>query len=420
VRIAMVSEHASPLAVLGGVDAGGQNVHVAALATALAARGHEVEVYTRRDDRRLPVRVPLAPGVDVVHVQAGPARTLPKDDLLPWMPAFAATLAQAWADPAQRPDVVHAHFWMSGVAALDAGRRTGIPVVQTFHALGAVKRRHQGDYDTSPAERVELEAALARDVDLVIATCTDEVAELRRNGPTARLAVVPCGVDTAHFTPDGPTAARGAAQRLVSVGRLVERKGVDTAVRALPVLAGTELLVVGGPPASALHRDPEAVRLRELAADLGVADRVRLVGQVEHADLPSVLRSADVVVATPWYEPFGIVPLEAMACGRPLVGSAVGGLLDTVDDGVTGSLVPPHDPAALAAAVQPLLDDPALRARWGAAARERAVAHYGWDRIAAQTEDAYAGLLGSDAAAGSARSAARPAPLSLDEPQEAR
>jgi len=130
-----------------------------------------------------------------------------------------------------------------------------------------------------------------------------------------------------------------------------------------------------------------------------------------------VLRSADVVVATPWYEPFGIVPLEAMACGRPLVGSAVGGLLDTVDDGVTGSLVPPHDPAALAAAVQPLLDDPALRARWGAAARERAVAHYGWDRVAAQTEDAYAGLLGPEAAAGSA---ARPAPLSLDEPQEAR
>jgi glycosyltransferase involved in cell wall biosynthesis len=391
----MVSEHASPLATLGGVDAGGQNVHVAALALALAERGHQVEVFTRRDDRRLPERVAMAPGVDVVHVAAGPAKALPKDDLLPWMPAFAAVLAQAWADPAARPDVVHAHFWMSGVAALDAGRRTGVPVVQTFHALGAVKRRHQGDYDTSPDERVAVEASLARDVDLVIATCRDEVRELRRETGAggARVQVVPCGVDTAHFTPEGPTAERTSAHRLVAVARLVERKGVDTAVRALTVLADTELVVVGGPQASALHRDPEALRLSAMAADLGVAERLRLVGRVDHADLPAVLRSADVVVATPWYEPFGIVPLEAMACGRPVVGSAVGGLLDTVADGVTGALVPPRDPAALAAAVQPLLEDAYLRESWGKAARERVLERFGWDRVAAATERAYAGVL---------------------------
>ena len=171
----------------------------------------------------------------------------------------------------------------------------------------------------------------------------------------------------------------------------------------------------GRGPASAWLAEHAEEVAGALAADLGVADRVHLVGRVEHARLPALLRSADVVVATPWYEPFGIVPLEAMACGRPLVGSAVGGLLDTVDDGVTGSLVPPHDPAALAAAVQPLLEDAELRERWGAAARARAVAHYGWDQVAAQTEAAYAGLLGVEAAR-----PAPPAPLTLDEPQEAR
>lgn len=418
-RVAMVSEHASPLAALGGVDAGGQNVHVAALALALAERGHEVEVYTRRDDPRAARRVRMAPGVEVVHVRAGPAKPLPKDDLLAWMPAFAADLAQLWADPAGRPDVVHAHFWMSGVAALDAGRRVDVPVVQTFHALGSVKRRHQGDYDTSPDERVALESALARDVDLVVATCSDELAELLAAGARRdRVRVVPCGVDTAHFTPDGPgavlrgrrpaaaglpglvglrvsaaEAGPGVRHRLVAVSRLVERKGVETIVRALPVLDDAELVVVGGPPASALHRDPEALRLTALAADLGVLDRLRLVGRVAHHDLPALLRTADVVVATPWYEPFGIVPLEAMACGRPVVGSAVGGLLDSVADGVTGTLVPARDPAALAAAVRRLLDDPALRARWGRAARERVVAHFGWDRVAAATEDAYADVL---------------------------
>ncbi len=415
-RIAMVSEHASPLAVLGGVDAGGQNVHVAALALALAQRGHAVEVYTRRDDPRAPERVAMAPGVDVVHVRAGPAKLLPKDDLLAWMPAFAAELAAAWAHPDRRPDVVHAHFWMSGVAALDAGRRCGVPVLQTFHALGAVKRRHQGDYDTSPDERVALEAALAQEVDLVVATCSDELAELLDAGACPdRVAVVPCGVDTGHFTPDGPVAerltplagaesvvaaggvsrqrGRDGRHRLVTVGRLVERKGVETIVRALPMLPGSDLVVVGGPPVGALHRDPEAMRLTALASDLGVGHRVHLAGRIDHDDLPAVLRSADVVVVTPWYEPFGIVPLEAMACGRPVVGSAVGGLLDSVDDGVTGALVPARDPAALAGALQPLLDDPRRRARWGLAARARVLERFGWDRVAASTEAAYDDVL---------------------------
>jgi len=401
-RIALVSEHASPLATLGGVDAGGQNVHVAALAGELADRGHTVSVYTRRDDADLPERVTMPGGVEVVHVPAGPVEHVPKDDLLPWMADFGRWLAVDWERHGV-PDVVHAHFWMSGLAALQASRAMPqpVPVVQTFHALGSVKRRHQGAADTSPRGRIETEATLGRSVDLVIATCTDEVAELRRLGiPAERVTVVPCGVDRDRFLPDDPREARpprrGAEPepwRLLSLGRLVERKGVGTVVEALPALPDAELVIAGGPSADEVDADPEARRLAALADTLGVRDRVRFVGSVARDDVPGLIRSADVVVATPWYEPFGIVPLEAAACGRPLVGSAVGGLLDSVQHGVTGLLVPPRDPDALARALRELLDDPAARRRMGAAARRRAVELYGWDCVARDTEAAYGSLL---------------------------
>ena len=396
-RIALVSEHASPLAALGGVDAGGQNVHVAALATELGAAGHTVEVYTRRDDPALPERVVMAPGVTVVHVPAGPARHVPKDDLLPWMADFGRWLAQEWVLHG-RPDVVHAHFWMSGLAAVQAARAVpgGVPVVQTYHALGSVKRRHQGDRDTSPAGRVQTEATLGRSVDLVVATCTDEVTELRRLGvPAQRITVVPCGVDTQHFTPGPSGRAPGGPPRILSIGRLVERKGVDTVIQALVDVPDAELVVAGGPSSDGLADDPEVQRLAALARTLRVADRVTFLGCVSHEHVPAVIRSADVVVATPWYEPFGIVPLEAAACGRPLVGSAVGGLLDTVQHGVTGLLVPPRDPDALADALNDLLADEGERRRFGAAARRRAVERYGWDCVARGTVAAYGTVVGA-------------------------
>jgi glycosyltransferase involved in cell wall biosynthesis len=396
-RIAMVSEHASPLATLGGVDAGGQNVHVAALGAALARAGHEVDVYTRRDDRDQPERVELVPGVTVVHVPAGPPRPVPKDELLPYMPAFGDLLAESWSGE-QAPDVAHAHFWMSGMAALQAAAVTGVPVAQTFHALGSVKRRYQGDKDTSPPGRIAIESSVGRRVDVVVATCSDEVTELVRLGvPADRVRVVPCGVDVEHFRP-GPRSAlrdgvgrlpRSTTHRILCIGRLVERKGIETVIDALTGLPDVELVVAGGPAADQLDGDVEARRLVALAASRGVDERVRLIGRVDHDDLPALVRSADVVVATPWYEPFGIVPIEAAACGVPVVGSAVGGLLDTVQDGRTGLLVPPRDAVALTSALRSLLDDPDRRAAFGAAARRRAVARYGWDRVAAQTELVY-------------------------------
>ncbi len=391
-RLSLVSEHASPLAILGGVDAGGQNVHVAELARGLARRGHEVVVHTRRDDPGLPERVDLAPGVDVHHVDAGPPRRVPKDDLLPHMAEFRERLADEWRR--SRPAVVHAHFWMSALASLQAARPLGVPVVQTFHALGVVKRRHQGAADTSPPQRLGIEREVAATVDRIVATCTDEVFELVRIGADRRrISVVPCGVDLGVFTPRGPAAPRGSGPRLVSVGRLVERKGVGNAIEALADVPDAELIVAGGADAAALAADGEARRLLGIAREHGVEDRVTLTGQLDRTEVPALMRSADAVVCVPWYEPFGIVPLEAMACGVPVVASAVGGMIDSVVDGVTGVHVPPRDPGALAAVLRRLLDRPALRARLGGAGAARVRERYGWDGIAAATEDAYRSVL---------------------------
>lgn len=389
-RIALVSEHASPLAVLGGVESGGQNVHVTQLSRHLGELGAEVTIHTRRNDRSLPRTVELAPGVTVHHVDAGPPEPLPRDELLPWMPAFRDELDRAWGDAP--PEVVHAHYWMSGLAATGAARRHRLPVALTFHALGLVKRRIVGDDDTSPPERTLAELDLARRVDLLLATGADELRELQAAGVTPRQAVVvPCGVDLDVFHParghDRPDPLvpprRPGLHRIVVLGRLVERKGVGDVISALRSLADTELLVVGGPPAGLLEADPLARSLLARARRLGVADRVELLGAVPHESVPAVLRSADILCHYPWYEPFGMAALEGMACGVPVVASATGGLVTIVEDGVTGVLVAPRHPDGLAIALRSLLDDPARRARLGGEAAKRAV-HFSWRAIAAQ------------------------------------
>jgi glycosyltransferase involved in cell wall biosynthesis len=392
-RIALVSEHASPLSAVGGVDAGGQNVHVDALAGELAAAGHAVTVFTRRDSEQIPDRVTAPGGYEVAHVPAGPARPVPKDDLLRHMPAFARYLEQQWT--AEPVDVVHAHFWMSGIASVRAARRVDIPVLQTFHALGTVKRRHQGAADTSPDERVGFERRLCRQVDHVVATCSDELSELVALGlPASHATVIPCGVDTSRFRP-GPGSADGGSGRLLYVGRLVERKGIGNVIEALESLPGVTLDIAGGPPPDRLDDDEDVRRLRHLAERFGVAGRVRFLGAVDRAAVPGLMRSADIVVDVPWYEPFGIVPVEAMACGRPVVGSAVGGLLDTVMPGVTGELVPPRRPDLLAPVLDRLLLAPGLRSDYGRAGRARAVREYQWSRVASATARVYAAVLGT-------------------------
>lgn len=408
-RIALVSEHADPTATLGGADAGGQNVHVAALADALAERGHQVTVYTRLTslDEDREARLPGA--ARVRRLAAGPAAALAKDELLPHMAEFGDRLGREWQR--QPPDVVHAHFWMSGLASLRGTAGLGIPVVQTFHALGSVKARYQGARDTSPPGRIAAERQIARDSAQVIATCRDEVCELARlRVPRSSVSVVPCGVDTASFQPDGPAASRGRRSRLLVLGRLVPRKGIDTAIAALARLPGTELVVAGGPDRAALPADSEYQRLSTITADHGVADRVIFTGAVPRPEVPALIRSADLVLCTPWYEPFGITPLEAMACGIPVVAASVGGLTDSVVHGGTGLLVPPRDAAATAEAAAVLLADAGLRTVFGRAGLHRVRRWYSWPRVAAQTEHVYARLGTEDSAGLAGRSVAVGAP----------
>ncbi|MEU4477514.1 glycosyltransferase [Micromonospora sp. NPDC023966] len=393
-RIAMISEHASPLAVLGEEDAGGQNTHVAELASALVGEGHDVRVYTRRDSTTLPEAVSTPDGYQVCHVPAGPAHRVPKDELLPYMGEFGSWLADTWRHGGWTPDVAHAHFWMSGLATVHAGRRTGVPTVLTYHALGTVKRRHQGAKDTSPPGRIGYERALGRAVDRVIVQCEDEVRELVRMGvPRSRMALVPSGVNQAVFRPDGRVAPRDPARpRILTVGRMVERKGFLDVVRALPAVPDTECVVVGGPPADLLPADSFARRLSALAESCGVADRVKLVGAVPREEMGAWYRSADVLVAAPWYEPFGLTPLEGMACGVPVIGTNVGGIADTVVDGLTGELVPPRDPRALGTALRRLLTDKVRRFAYATAALDRIRSRYSWKRCAEQLGAVYAAL----------------------------
>ena len=381
-RIAMISEHASPL------GAGGQHSYVADLSIALAEIGHDVRVYTRREDPSVAETVTTPAGVRVVHVPAGPAAIVPPDLLLPYMGEFARWLEDNWRAGGWSPEVAHAHFWTSGLAAVTAARQFGIPVVQSFHELGGIQAGATG------ASRSGYERALGRAVDQVVVNSQDQVRGLVRIGvPRAQLTVVPAGVDSVRFTPEGPAAERDPSRpRILSVGKLVERKGFGDVIQALRYVPGAEVVVVGGPPAGQLAADPGAKKLRALAEKFHVADRFRLVGSVPAGDMPAWYRSADIMVSAPWndqYEQFDESALEAMACGVPVIGTSVGGLNETVVDGLTGDLVPARDPRALGGALRRLVNDRVRRFAYATAALDRARQAYSWRRVAAQVGSVY-------------------------------
>ncbi|GAB1693132.1 glycosyltransferase [Krasilnikovia sp. M28-CT-15] len=383
-RIAMISEQAASL------DAGGR--HVIELAAALAELGHDVRVYTRRDDPT-PPDVGRAPGgVAVLRVPAGPARAVPVQARLPYLGEFARRLGGSWRDGDWAPAVVHAHFWTSGLAAVTAARRIGVPVVQSFYELGAGRGPDAADPGGAGPSRAGYERALGRAVDRVVARSQYEVRELVDRGvPRPRVTFVPAGVDSRRFTPEGTVAHRDPHRpRVLAVGRLAGGTGLGDVVRAMRSVPGAEFLLIGGPPAAGLPDDPYAGRLRQLALSCRVADRLRLVGAVTPADLPGWYRSADVFVAAPGQDRFETAPLEAMACGVPVVGVASGALTETVVDGLTGDLVPPADPGALGSALRRLISDRVRRFAYSTAAVDRARQAYSWQRAAAQVEAVYA------------------------------
>ena len=399
-RIALISEHASPVATIGGVDAGGQNIYVAHVARGLAAAGHHVDVLTRRDDPSLPAVVDMRPGVRVLHIDAGPQRFVPKEALLAHMPSFIRC-AHRLFEHSVAYDVIHANFFMSGLVGLRLRQSFGVPMVMTFHALGLVRREHQGAADAFPAARIDIERRIVRHADRLIAECPQDRDDLMRlyDADSHRVATVPCGVDVEVFAPSSRAAARRELGLqpddfvVLQLGRLVPRKGIDNVIRAVARLDRSipaRLLIVGGESAVPDEAaTPEIGRLRAVARECGIESRVTFTGHRQRDQLRACYAAADVFVTTPWYEPFGITPLEAMACGTPVVGSAVGGIQYSVVDGVTGYLVPPHDPVSLAERLAHLHHNPALGRALGRAGVRRVRALFTWDRVSRELSEVY-------------------------------
>jgi glycosyltransferase involved in cell wall biosynthesis len=410
-KIALVTLQGNPFGQTPEAGPDRQDQRLASLVTALAEQDHDVTVYARRDCDGQPEKSEPAPGVTVEHVPAGPAKELPSDSLAPHAAEFAQHLARHWQDDA--PDVAHAYFWTSGLAALAGARDLGVPVVQTFLSLqasdpaaagggqpsGAQAARAQAGRGQAPraqsrsaggraagGTRLRLEPVIARSVRAVLASSSSEMSALAKLGVRRdSVRLIPRGVDTGAFSPEGPVASRGSRPRLLCVAPLAPNQGVDVAVRALADIPEAELVIAGGPEHGKLRGDKAYRALLRLASELNVRNRVIFHGSVNDTDLPALLRSADLLVDAPTGEPFATVALEAMACGTPVVASAIGSHLDTIIDGTTGLLVPPGRPGLIAQRIRTLLASPMLLEGFGIAAVDRARARYSWDRIGQET-----------------------------------
>lgn len=406
VGIAVISEHASPLATIGGVDAGGQNIYVAHTARHLAKLGYCVDIFTRRDREELPDIVDWLPGILVIHVRAGPATFVRKESLLPCMAQFARGVAEHAREARVRGNpyaVCHAHFFMSGLVARRLKQELRIPYVVTFHALGRVRLLHQPN-DEFPPERCVLEQMVIDAADAIVAECPQDESDLARHYRTrsSRLRMIPCGFDPDEFAPMSRAEAREHLSLpldrpiVLQLGRIVPRKGVDTVIRALGVLErhyglSPLLLIVGGEaPTPDPQLTPEIGRLQRIASEEGVAADVIFVGQRPRNTLRHFYCAANVFVTMPWYEPFGITPVEAMACGIPVIGARVGGVQYSVEDGRTGFLVEARNADALARRLAHVFSDPAIPRLLGKRARRRAWERFTWQRISRSLADLYA------------------------------
>lgn len=385
-KIALVAQHATPQSGAGPQRAGDQRL--LELSRSLASQGHQVTVYAQRHSAALPAQTQVETGVAVEYIGPEDGQCTGESEMLAQVPAFSRPLHERWAK--DRPDVVHALRWTSGLAALAAARGLRIPVVQSFDSLGVAERRHHVIARDAGTERIRLEPAIGRSANAVVAGSSDEETDLARLGvPRRSIRVVPCGVDTDEFTPEGPVAERNGRPRLVTVADLSEHDALATLLRAMPRVPGADLVVAGGPPRARLGDDLSFRRLAKLAGTLGVSEQVMFAGEVGRAALPPLLRSADLLVNINEYDPSGALAVQAMACGTPVVATAVGGQVDAVVDGTTGVLVPPGRPALLASRIRQLLAHPMLLEAFSVAAADRARSRYSWDRIAHETLAVY-------------------------------
>lgn len=402
-KIAFISEHASPLASLGGTDGGGQNVYVAELAKELAQKGYEIDIFTRREDSQPDQIIQFCKGVRVVLVDAGPAEVIPKEDIFVYMTQFREQMETFIRQEAVEYQLIHAHFWMSGFVATELKQRMEIPFVITFHALGYIRKIFQKENDRFPDERVDIEKEIIKYADVVIAECPQDKEDLIKlyEAEESKIVVIACGFNPADFYPINKQTARilldidENEKIILQLGRIVPRKGIDNVIKALSKLDlvhnAYKLIIVGGEKTEKQVYQ-EIDRLRDLVRSLELEKHVIFVGRKQRDLLKYYYSAADVFVTTPWYEPFGITPLEAMSCGTPVIGANVGGIKYSVLDGKTGFLVPPSDPFALANKIKVLCDTPELAKKMGDFA-QKYVRKFKWCHIADQVSNLYKNVL---------------------------
>jgi D-inositol-3-phosphate glycosyltransferase len=402
-KIAFISEHASPLAMLGGVDCGGQNVYVDQVARHLVKQGFEVDIYTRWENSLYGQVVEYAPGIRVVHVPAGPRECIPKESIFRHIEEFADNMISFILDEKISYELIHAHFWMSGYVAAFIKRTLRIPFIITFHALGKVRRMHQGAADGFPDARFSIEEMVVREADMIIAECPQDKEDLMilYFANEEKIRIIPCGFDRSEFEPANKRKARERlgldknGKIILQCGRMVPRKGVDNVIRGLAAMLRKQqlpvkLVIVGGESDDPdPEKTPEIGRLQHVAAEEGVSDNVIFAGRAGRDMLKHYYNAADVFVTTPWYEPFGITPLESMACGTPVIGSNVGGIKYSVAHGKTGFLVPPNDPGILGERILQVLTDEKLAKQLSRTAIKHVNASFTWKTVTRQIASIY-------------------------------
>ena len=408
-NIAMLSYHTCPLATLGGKDTGGMNVYVRDLTRELGRRGIHVDVFTRSQDEHVPhVLHDLGYGNRVVHVPAGPEVPLAKRDLTGYLPDFAAGIEAFAAEKGLHYDIIHSHYWMSGLAAASLSDAWGgIPIVHMFHTLGEMKNRvAQSDEERESSERIAGEKRVLARADRIIVATLAELTQLRflYKAGDRKLTIIPPGVDASHFYPIPSDEAKMVvglkpdARMILFVGRIEPLKGVDTLIRAMSCLklndpdVPVHLAIIGGEPdASPRQMSAEMARLQKLCDELSLDQTVVFMGKRDQDKLPYYYSAAEVLVMPSHYESFGMVALEAMACGTPVIASEVGGLGFLVQNGETGYTIPNGDPDVLCERLSMLLNDASLRQAMGQRAAQYAQS-YTWDKIAAQIVNVYQAL----------------------------
>jgi D-inositol-3-phosphate glycosyltransferase len=412
-RVAMLSYHTCPLATLGGKDTGGMNVYVRDLTRELGRHGIGVDVFTRSQDEHVPhVLHHLGYGNRVVHVPAGPEVPMSKPQLAEHIDSFTDGVRDFAEDKGLKYDLIHSHYWLSGLAGLALRESWNIPLIQMFHTLAVMKDRVARNAEEEPSTlRIDSEGQLLRKADRVVAATPAEVAQIQwlYREDTSRVVVIPPGVDTSRFYPIPKDEAKGFIgvpcpdRMLLFVGRIEPLKGIDILIEAVGILQSEGVLdehpyclaVIGG-DAQISHEQmtDEMDRLQSLGKSLGVHDLVTFLGKRNQDTLQYYYSAAEVVVVPSHYESFGLVALEAMACGTPVVASETGGLAFLIKDGETGFHVPTADPKALAERLRTIIRDDALRERLGKQAAEYAQA-YAWSTVIEQVIDLYGSLLGN-------------------------